>query len=227
MNEYNFVKQLQALFEKEGFLTQREIGVGYGIADLVLVKKNKVNLKHCRVRKNHGQLSPLLSEEYFKTLKQLPDEDSQEDSVGFKYLAEKSSLSKSYLKYQILKNLEKHGYIKRVGDNHYFKVNGWLPIANELVAIEAKLTDWKRGAIQANRYRAFAHKVYLAVPKETARLVDKSFLKKHDIGLIALDVKNKQKSVILQSKTITPIDEYKFNFATEYFWGKKQLVNFA
>jgi len=227
MNESAFVKQLQQLFENDGFLAQREVSVGYGIADLVLVKKNKVNSKHCRIRKNNRQLSPLLSEEYFKTLKCLPDENNQKKPVEFKYLAEKSNLSKSYLRYQILRKLEKFGYIKRVGENHYFKVNGWLPIAKELIAIEAKLKNWKRGAIQANRYRAFAHRVYLAIPKETEHLVNLSFLKEHGIGLIVLDTKNEQKRIILQSQAITPIDEYKFNYATEYFWSKKQLVNFA
>lgn len=227
MNENDFVKQLQQLFENEGFLTQREIGVGYGIADLVLVKRNKVNLKHCKIRKGHSQLFPLLSEEYFKTLEYLPNENNQQDSVEFKYIAKKSSLSESYLRYNILKNLELHGYIKQIRSNHYFKVNGWLPIANELIAIEAKLKNWKRGVIQANRYKAFANQVYLAVPKEIEHLIDKLFLKKHNIGLITLDIDNLQKKIVMRSKSLQPTDENKFNYASEYFWGKKQLINLA
>lgn len=227
MNEKFFVKLLQKLFEKEGFLTQREVGVGYGIADLVLIKKDKINLRHCRVRKSRGQLSRLLSEEYFKTLKVLPDENDQKEAVEFEYIAEKSALSKSHLKYKILKDLEENGYIKRVGTDRYFKVNGWLPITNELVAIEAKLKDWKRGAIQANRYKTFANRVYLATPKNTERLIDKAFLRTHNIGLIVLDISAMQKEVVIQNKSSRPIDEYKFNYAAEYFWSKRQLVNFA
>lgn len=227
MNESTFVKHLQKLFNGEGFFTQREVGVGYGVADLVLVKKNKINLRHCKIRKDYKQFSPLLSEEYFKALKVIPDEHNRKYSVDFKYIAEKSSLSKSYLKYGILKTLEENGYIKRIGENNYLKVNGWLPIASEIIAIEAKLKDWTRGAIQANRYRAFANRVYLAIPKETERSVDKLFLKKHNIGLITLDTNRMVKKVVLQSKHLQPTDESKFDCAMEHFWSKKQLVNFA
>jgi hypothetical protein len=227
MNENVFVKLLQKIFENEGFLTQREIGVGYGIADLVVVKKNRIIRSHCKIRKNHGQISPLLGEEYFKILKVLPDENNQSDAVEFKYIAERSSLSDSYLKYKVLRELEDKGYVRRVGEKRYFKVNGWIPITKEIVAIEAKLKDWRRGAIQANRYKAFANRVYLAVPKETARLVDIKFLKKYDIGLISLDTSKLTKRVVVGCRSTKPFDEYKFNFAAEYFWSLKQLVNFA
>lgn len=227
MSENTFVKLLQKLFEKEGFLTKREIGVGYGVADLVVVNKSGVNKDHCAIRTSHGQMTPLLSEEYFKTLKLLPDENHQDDAVEFNYIAQKSSLSHSYLKYKVLRDLENKGYIKRVGEKHYFKVNGWLPITNELVAIEAKLKDWRRGAMQANRYKAFANRVYLAVPKETARLVDITFLKKHNIGLISLDTQNYTKRFVVGCKPEKPFDEYKFNFAAEYFWEQKSLIQFT
>src|SRR3989344_5052598 len=98
MNEFTFVKQLQKLFEGEGFLTKREVGVGYGIADLVVIDRNGINDEHCKLRKSHGQIKPLLSEEYFKTLKVLPDEHNQEKAVDFNFIAKTSSLSNSYLK---------------------------------------------------------------------------------------------------------------------------------
>lgn len=227
MTEKTFVKLLQKLFDREGFLTQKEIGVGYGVADLVVVNKNEINKKHCIVRKNHGQMTPLLREEYFKTLKLLPDENHQDIAVEFKYIAQKSSLSQSYLKYKVLRDLENKGYIKCVDGQRYFKINGWLPIAKELVAIEAKLKDWRRGAVQANRYKAFANRVYLAVPNETAHLVDTAFLKTHNIGLISLDTKSQKKRFLLGCKPEKPFDEYKFNLAAEYFWGRNNLIQFA
>ena len=69
MNEKTFVAQLEALLKKDGFLTQRELGVGYGIADLVIISRNRINDEHCKLRKSHGQIKPLLSEEYFKIIK--------------------------------------------------------------------------------------------------------------------------------------------------------------
>jgi len=227
MDEKTFVKILKQLFTKEGFLAKREIGVGYGVADLVLIKNTAVNFDKCAIRKNHKQYSPLLNEKYFRTLKILPDDHNQDKALTFNRIAEKTNFSKSYLKYTILKDLEQRGYVKTDGDRKYFKVNGWLPITKELIAIEAKLKAWKRGAIQANRYHAFANKVYLAIPQETEHLVDKDYLKKLNIGLIVLDTQRKVKRTVVRSRKLKPLDEYKYNLAAEYFWQNKTLVNFA
>ncbi|MBN1463860.1 MAG: hypothetical protein JW922_09345 [Paludibacteraceae bacterium] len=225
MNESTFVKLLKETFTKEGFLAEREIGVGYGIADLVVIKDTAINQKHCHIRNGHRQYSPLLNEKYFRTLKILPDEHHQSKALPFSNIANKTNFSKSYLKYTILKNLEKLGYVKTVGEQKYFKVNGWLPIANEVIAIEAKLTDWKRGAIQANRYRAFANKVYLAMPKKSVRLVNKDFLRKLKVGLIVLDTQKAIRRTIVRSDKYKPLDVYKHYLATEYFWANRELIN--
>lgn len=225
MNEYQFVRVIKQHFDEEGFYSLREIGVGYGIADLVLINKRKINIDNCRVRKNHKQLSPLLSENYFKTLRFIPDEESDDDYVNFSYIAERSCLSKSYLKSKILTFLESHGYIKRIEGDFYIKVNGWIPIAQEIIAIEAKLCDWKRGALQANRYKAFAHQVYLAIPESKEHIIDKSYFKKHEIGLMVFDNKSKTKEIVINCPSKEPFDKNKFYLALEYFWRELQSVN--
>lgn len=226
MDEKTFVNLLEQTFTDEGFIARREIGVGYGIADLVVIKGTAINRNHCNIRKGHKQYSALLNEKYFKTLKILPDEHNQDKALPFSHIANKTHFSKSYLKYTILKELERCGYVKTNGNKKYFKVNGWLPIANEVVAIEAKLHDWRRGAIQANRYRAFANKVYLAIPKETERLVNKDYLRKLNVGLIVLDTTHNVKKVVVRSRKLKPLDEYKCSLAAEYFWKNQALINF-
>jgi hypothetical protein len=59
---------------------------------------------------------------------------------------------------------------------HVVEVDGLLslratmrPTLRRLVAIEAKLTDWRGGILQASRYHAFADQVYLAMPERAAR----------------------------------------------------------
>lgn len=59
---------------------------------------------------------------------------------------------------------------------HVVEVDGLLslratmrPTLRRLVAIEAKLTDWRGGLLQASRYHAFADQVYLAMPERAAR----------------------------------------------------------
>lgn len=227
MTEKTFVKQLEKIFEQEGFFTKREVGVGYGVADLVVIKKDKLNQRRCAIRRDYGQFSKLLREDYFKILEQVPDQDAGCKPIALEDLIERTHLSKSFLKYTILRTLEEKKYIKREGKNFYFKINGWMPIADEVIAIEAKMRDWKRGFIQANRYKSFADKVYLAVPVETAHLVDKKLLKKHHVGLIVFDAQANEKKTALPVKRHEPLNDYKRNLAIEFFWGRRTLRELA
>lgn len=227
MTEKTFVSQLEKSFKSDGFLTKKEVGVGYGIADLVLIRKDKFNVKNCRLRRGYGQLNRLLKEDYFKIFKYLPDEKSKYAPVDLDYLIEKTHLSKSFLKYNILKTLEKKGYIKKENGNFYFKVNGWMPIAEEIIAIEAKMRDWKRGFIQVNRYKTFADRVYLAVPTEIANRVNRKLLKTHNVGLIVFDSRRDEKKISLPSRRARPLDDCKRNLAMEFFWGQRLLREFA
>lgn len=224
MNENTFVNHLRDTFEAGGYFSQREVDVGHGIADLVLVNQSGVNKRNCTIRKRQKQLSPLLNKEYFKVLTLLPDEKNVEKAVEFGYIATRSSLSKSYLKYTILEELVKRGYVKLLENKYYFKVDGWLPIANEIIAIEAKLKNWKRGFLQANRYKAFASRVYLAVPHTTQSLVDRELLRQHNIGLISFNTEKLTKKFVVRCVTQKPFDENMSNFAAEYFWNHQQLV---
>lgn len=220
MTEETFVKQLEKVFSIEGFLTKREVGVGYGVADLVMIKKEKVNPASCALRKKRGQFGKLLREEYFKVLQFLPDENSGRKPASVDYLIEKTHLSKSFLKYSILRSLEEKKYIKSDGEKFYFKVNGWMPIASEVIAIEAKMRDWQRGLAQVNRYKTFADKVYLAIPDDISNRVDRNLLKKHNIGLIIFDPQSNTKKVSLAPRKTRPMDDFKKNLAIEFFWPR-------
>lgn len=57
------------------------------------------------------------------------------------------------------------------------------------IAVEAKISDWKNGLIQAQRYLLFSDYSYLALPKNNIKLVDKDLLKEAGIGLLAIDNK--------------------------------------
>lgn len=227
MTEKTFVKLLAELYHNEGFLLKREIGVGYGVADLVLIRKNKFNVKNCAIRKDYGQFKRLLKDEYFRIFNCLPDEKSKQKPVSLDYLIKKTSLSKSFLKYNLLRTLEKNKYIKKEKENFYFKANGWLPLSKEVVAIEAKMRDWKRGFIQANRYKVFANKVFLAVPDKISHLPDKKLLRKHNIGLIVLNPDNRRKKTVLSPRGNKPLNEHKRNLVIEFFWGRNILRQLA
>jgi hypothetical protein len=217
MKEKFFVDSLERIFHEEGYKTGREIGAGYGVADLVLVT---LNVEKCTIRKGHNQSTPLLNEAFFRALKYIPDSDESErvDPMSLEDLVVKTGLSKSFLKYNLIRELKKNGYIKEVGDNYYFKVNGWVPIANEVIAIEAKIKDWKRGFLQTARYKSFADRVYLALPEETIKSVNLELLKSQNIGLISYDPESGRKKTLIECISSKPIFEYKRNFVSEFFW---------
>ncbi len=114
-------------------------------------------------------------------------------------------------------------HIKSLANNFYFKINGWMPLTNELIAIEAKLNDWKRGLIQANRYKVFANKVYLAIPSTIQHRIDRNAFRRHGIGLISLNVEQNKKTVLVAAPNKRPTNKSKNNLAIEHFWHRNSL----
>ncbi|MFA5358640.1 MAG: hypothetical protein WC310_02335 [Patescibacteria group bacterium] len=218
MTEKKFVKLLEEKFIKEGFLTKREVGVGYGVADLVLFR---VNPDKCAIRNKNKQYKKIKNEEFFKIFDYLPELGANK-KVDLNSLTKNLNIPKATLKYKYLKTLENNGFIKKVDNKYYFKINGWMPIAKEIIAIEAKLKDWKKGFVQANRYKSFANKAYLAMPAARGHLVDRELLKKHNIGLILFDP-DKHTKKISRVKATRPLNRHKFNLAAEFILGKQQL----
>jgi len=223
MNEKVFVENLEKKFISEGFLTRKEVNAGYGIADLVLVK---LDYRKHNIRKDCGQIRPLLQEAYFKILRHIPDIDDSIEPSKFDHILKKTRLSKPLLRYNLLRQLKSYGYIKEIEKDSYFKINGWMPMAKEIVAVEAKLRNWKRGFLQANRYKAFAEKVYLAVPKTIKNSVDIDLLKKHNVGLIIFDVESSEKKELVRAKKTAPYNEDKRHFVTEFFLPIEEAISY-
>ncbi len=222
MTEKYFVSLLEKELSKNGYLTKREVGVGYGIADLVLFKLDSNN---CLIRKNHKQYKSIENEDYFRIFDLLP-EMGKRKKVDIEFIINRLKISRNTLKYKYLKKLQDDNFIKIIDDQYYYKINGWMPIAKEIIAIEAKLKNWKRGILQANRYKSFANKVYLAMPSSQEHLIDKKLLEKHEIGLIILNLENKGLE-ITNLKPKKALNKYKFNLAAESILNKKILNEFS
>src|SRR5680860_153826 len=150
MNEALFVEQLQKFYENKKRLTLTEVNFSYGIPDLVLldIDKNKFGL-----RKKRKQWGTLLNRKYFEVLSTLPDiDDNSPTPILLNDIAERSGISQSYVRSSILKDLIAGGFVKSI-DKGYVKVNGWVPIAKKVTAIEAKLSDCCRRRIFGNATR--------------------------------------------------------------------------
>lgn len=97
-----------------------------------------------------------------------------------------------------LKELEKQGYIKV--QNNKIEVIKKVDLATKnLVAIEAKLSDWKAGIEQAIRYKEYSNKVYVAIDKQEIKKVNRDIFKEKNIGLISVS-KDGVKEIIKPKK---------------------------
>lgn len=92
--------------------------------------------------------------------------------------------------------------LEKINDNIFIVRSKYSPPVKEIISIEAKLCDWKNGFYQALRYKAYSHKSYLAISNEFVHKVDINLLKKHNIGLIAVD--RKEVRFIFEAKNEIP-----------------------
>lgn len=85
-----------------------------------------------------------------------------------------------------LEELLSRGVVVKIGEA-YRLGNRWKCVLTDLVAIEVKVSDWRRGLQQASRNRLFAERSYLAVPLRTAkRIKHDSFARSSGIGILGI-----------------------------------------
>ncbi len=178
--EKDLVNKLDNILKREfgTNLIFHEFSAGYGIADLVIAPEfsfEKGNIKRVPITDfNSLTLLLTLSKNTIYTLNDL--------IKSFPYFSQR----------EIKKTISKlitGGYIEKTRKNSYRKilpVNTLNPI-NKVVAIEVKLTDHRKGLIQARRYQYFANSSYLAILKEAKNKIDFEEFNRYNIGLILFD----------------------------------------
>lgn len=211
-SEASLVRLLKTFFKSKYLYTIQELSVGYGRADIVAY-----DLAHdkCLRRIMNAQKAPLERIEYFKILEAFPDEDTGE-FISSENLSQSLPFSESRLRYHWLKILKEFGYVEEVGKAVYSKRNGFLPVIKEIVAVEAKLEDWKKGAIQAKRYAVFANRTYLAIPQRIEHRVDRELLIRHRLGLFLVTEDGVEEA--LEAPESGPKDRFRHRLAGEAAW---------
>ncbi len=213
--ELQIVSRLKQHFEDLGLLTAKELSLGYGRADLVVFK---IEPSKCMARFNNNQLRSLDRVEHYSILRLLPEITSG-NAVSLEYLSEMLNFSKSHLRNELMSFLIRFGYVIEIKQNLYTKVNGFVPVSEEIWAIEAKIKDWRKGAIQAKRYQVFANRVFLALPLKYSHRVDINLLSNHNIGLLIVENEIIEK---LSAPKLLPKDQDRFAFASEWLWRYKR-----
>lgn len=116
---------------------------------------------------------------------------------------------------KFLKKLEKAGYITI--ENNKIHIIKKVDIASKnVVAIEAKLSDWKSGLNQALAYKQYSDYVYVAIDECCYKKVDIEIFEKNNVGLILVG-----KGHI--KKILNPKKEKDFNADIKYYMVDKFL----
>lgn len=118
---------------------------------------------------------------------------------------------------RFLKKLEKAGYITL--NNNKIHVIKKIDIASKnVVAIEAKLSDWKSGLNQALAYKQYSDYVYVAIDEYYYKKVDIQLFEKNNVGLILVG-----KGHI--TKILIPKKEKDFEVDIKYYMIDKFLTS--
>ncbi|MDV6038438.1 hypothetical protein N7X28_18375 [Bacillus sp. SM-B1] len=177
--EEDLIQRLKHEYKKKLFFA--EIGGGYGIADLVIIK-NKTEFRRFLEHRNgiHFQ-----SNEQIKIFMYLW---KKRKGVSFDEILSNHYIPAEKLKYKILKYLMEIGAITS-REGKYFRNKSFTIFPANIVAIEGKLSNWQSGLTQAIRYQRFAQSVYVALDVDYIHRVDLSEFKKYNIGLISVGSK--------------------------------------
>lgn len=105
--------------------------------------------------------------------------------------------------HRFLKRLEKLGYIQINGD-YIVSIKKVDAVTKNLVAIEAKISDWKAGLEQAMRYKQYANEVYVALSSEYISKVDVQQFKDLNIGLMS--VSSEELKILIRAEK-QPVDK--------------------
>lgn len=210
--EAQMIEPIKQLLNERMFvqITEREFSAGYGIADIVGAEFCG---EGCRKREAMGLATPLDHIHFTSVLLSL----HKKRWTSFSTLQNKVSVSETTLRQKILPRLIKLGIVEK--HNVYFRLNIELPkTTQKLIAVEAKQTKWKEAILQARRYTFFAEQTYIAVWNDTARLVDRSLLYRHRLGLISVEGASAEVLVCApQRKPRKP----KLNlYCSEFFYGQ-------
>ncbi len=163
-------KRLTIVFNTDTAVT--ELSAGYGIVDIAFAKnfftaQNKIEREPLN---NYLALKIVLGLEKNKT---------------FSFLeAMKISGTSEGTCRKILKSLVELDYIEKIDFETYKKTYVVRNPIKKIVAIEAKLKDWKQGIVQARRYKSFTDECYLALLSQYEKNVDYGYLERFGIGLI-------------------------------------------
>ena len=192
---------------------EKEFSVGYGIADVVGIKCNRKKLKS---RFESGLKEPVVNIRELSLLNALPENKSSTAET----LAKQVGLSISYVKKILLKSLIQKGYVEKQ-QRKYILIKDISYFTDLVVSIEAKLTKWRDALGQAKRYQHFSNLVFVALPRNTVKNINRELFRKNNIGV--LSVTDDSVSIELKPQRMKPKTMTMYLYCNEFFLDKQKF----
>lgn len=160
-----------------------EVNSGFGIADVVLFNLDNDVIK----KRQHTHVPQIKSYEILETFSVVNELDVPE--INITHLYESLPYSEKVFKDKILNFLTSTGIADNI-DNTCLRFNyKYESPLKEIVAIEAKVSNWQRGLYQAYRYRQYADLSYLALHSQYIERAKQNInlFENLNVGLIRVD----------------------------------------
>jgi hypothetical protein len=199
----------------EDSVVVEELGVGYGIADVVAAQTCSVGV---RERLRLGQTATVARRGDVQVLHAL----RHVQEATFELLVELTGISAKRLKYDVLRFLLSENYVEEVRGGRFQLLGDHRPVVQEVWAVEAKTKNWFEGLCQAKRYQHFAHRTYLAIDGACRARVRDSVLREHNVGLIA--VSEDEAEIVFHPVREEPRSEELFLMTNERIWQELQAL---
>lgn len=152
--ELELVNKFERLFDAflgKGIFVEREFNCDFGIADAVIFK----------YKKNRSLLDlAMISPEWAYTLRSLP----YRKNFSITQVSNLSGASIASSK-KAMKGFIDAGFCKEKAKNLYIKNRQPQSLCSSVIAVEAKLKDWKKALWQASRYKTFANESWVVLDR--------------------------------------------------------------
>ena len=191
----------------------KELSIGYGVADLVFAKGYDSSSMSRKPIDNYSALVLYLCLQNGEPI-------SVEGASGILGISRRSAAC-------AIEELVGAYYLVQNKEGLYCKTlaRSFKPL--NLIAVEAKIKNWRQGIIQARRYKAFTDQSYLAILLRYAKNVDFQLLELHDVGLITIDEESGLTKIIRKPVGLRPkhMDKKENSyFANELFLARAAAV---
>jgi hypothetical protein len=202
-----------------GMIVKSEFVTPWGMCDLVGLRFNPKNVAH---RLQQKQTRSVGSITQAALLLQIPDKESKVWTTLNRLIRRHAPAIPGDIISEEINHLICNRFVVPSHRGRLQKVNGWLPLQDQLIALELKLSRIEEAMRQALNNLGFADESYVGFPREVAERIAANLSRWHvffnaGIGLLGVD-RQECKVLVAARKTSDYTDKAIQLYCVEKFW---------